>query len=322
MKQMISRVVVPIGVLAVILLAAIGAHAAPNSVRYSKHWICKTRVHVITVDLRDSSLLVTPALAYNRPGRRQSFIGFLADRAPLAQITGSYFSLKSSIPIGDIVIGGRLLHRGPVGSALAISTDNTARMLNIPYGWRYSWPGAESALQGGLRLVQNGKYAVYPKTQGFRDPGLFRAATRTAVGLKDDRTLLLVGTNKEIQLSTLAAIMKALGCRDAMTLDGGASTGIAYGTNVLITPGRTISNVLMVVQRPAPKPAPPAPNPAGQPTIGPANQPTIGPAPPPTIGPSSRAPRPHATTILAWMRDRRQQHTLLTRLPALLASAS
>ena len=245
-----------VALLAVALSLPAMAETMPDSVAYSVQWVHRMRVHVITVDLYDRSLMVVPMLAYDTPGRRRSFIGFMADYQPLAQITGSYFSLKSALPIGDIVISGEIRYRGPVGSALALTATNEAQIVNIPYGWTYSWPGYENVLQGGLRLVQNGKYAVYPHDQGFRDPGLFRHATRTAVGLTPAHKLLLVAINKEILLSELAAIMKGLGCRDAMTLDGGTSTGLAYGDDVILTPGRTLSNVLMVMHRPDAAPAP------------------------------------------------------------------
>lgn len=249
--------------LCIILLAFLPltgkADDMPSSVGYCVQWVHATRVHVVVVDLNDPTIMVAPRLAYNQAGKRQSFIGFMADHHPLAQLTGSYFSLRSALPIGDIVIDGDIRYRGPVGSALALTTENAAQIVNIPYGWKYSWPGFENVLKGGLRLVQNGKYAVFPRDQGFHDPALFRRATRTAVGLTGRHKLLMVAINKPILLSELAIIMKGLGCRDAMTLDGGTSTGMAYGDDIILTPGRTLSNVLMVLPRPEYSSTPAAP---------------------------------------------------------------
>ena len=232
--------------------AYLSAAVEQESVTYQVHWINKTRVHVVTVDLNDRELLVTPVLANGTPGARKSFTAFLAERQPLAQISGSYFSVKTAQPIGDMVIAGKMVYLGHAGSALTIKPDNTAAIVNIPYKKNISWKGYESVLQGGVRLVQNGKFAVYPKEQGFKDPGIFRKATRTAVGITDQNKLLLVAVNKEIFLSELAGILKALGCRDAMSLDGGTSTGLAVGLDIIFTPGRMLSNVLMVVRRPPP----------------------------------------------------------------------
>jgi len=239
-------------VITVLGLLAQQTQGESSGVTYSKHWINRTRVHVVSIDLNDRTLKITPALAGNAIGRRQSFVGFMARHHPLAQITGSFFSLRTAYPIGDLVIDGKIVFRGPVGSALAIRPDNQAEMLNIPYGWTYSWPGYESAMKGGIRLMQNGQYAVYPRQQGFRDPALFRPATRTAIGLTNGNHLLMVAVNRPIYLSNLAAIMKALGCCDAMALDGGTSTGLACGDDVILMPGRTLTNVLMVIQRPEP----------------------------------------------------------------------
>lgn len=219
------------------------------SVAYAVRWVHATRVHVISVDLRDRTLEVMPAIANNTPGTRQSFLAFMAEHQPLAQITGGYFSMSTSLPIGSIVIHRQLRYLGVAGSALAIRADNTAEIVNIPYGWRYSWPGYEHVLQGGMRLVQHSRYAVFPRDQGFRDPTLFEHATRTAVGLIGGKRLLLVAVNKMILLSELAAIMKGLGCTDAMTLDGGYSTGLAIGGHTILLPGRTLSTVLMVTRR-------------------------------------------------------------------------
>ena len=244
MTRMFGKLLI---VMATLTAGLMGGQAA--SVEYSACWVHRTRVHVIRVDLRDPTLQVIPAIAYDTPGKRQSFLGFLAEHQPLAQITGSYFSMRTSLPIGSVVIGRQLRYIGVAGSALAMKSDNTAEIVNIPYGWRYSWTGYENVLQGGMRLLQRSRYAVFPHDQGFRDPTLFQHATRTAVGLTDRKHLLLVAVNKMILLSDLAAIMKGLGCTDAMTLDGGYSTGLAIGGRPILLPGRTLSTVLMVTRR-------------------------------------------------------------------------
>lgn len=242
--------------LAVALCAGVFAHPG---VRYSKQWLNRARVHVITVDLNDKTLQVKPVVGRNRPGRRQSFLGFMAEHQPLAQLTGTYFGLRNGLPIGDLLSDGRWIFDGFAGSALVITPENTAAIVNIPPRWKYSWPGYTTVIQGGIRLTQQGKYAVYPRVQGFRDTSLYRRASRTAVGIQEGNRLVLVAVNKPVLLSELAAIMKALKCRDAMTLDGGTSTGMAFGTDVILMPGRTLSNVLVVTERPVPTASPLAP---------------------------------------------------------------
>lgn len=286
MRSHVLMIVIALGLLAQ------QAYGDASSVTYSKHWINRTRVHVVWVKLDDPTIKVTPLLAWNTVNRRRSFIGFMADHQPLAQMTGNFFSLQSGYPVGDIVIGGTKVAEGRVGLALAIKPGNQASIIDIPYQWKYSWPGYESVLRGGIRLVEDGKAALSPRSQGFRDPALFRPATRTAVGLDKRNRLLMVAVNKCIYLSDMAGIMKALGCTAAMSLDGGASTGLAYRGDVILMPGRTLSNVLAVIQRP-PQPATEA-APAAE-TVTPedsstkdAPATTIGPRPSTTIGPSTR----------------------------------
>jgi hypothetical protein len=242
------------GWLMLLLMALVGspgitAPAHPN-VAYGVHYIRNTRVHVVTVNLNDRSLAVKPMLAHNRLGRRQSFVSFLGTGEPIAQITGNFFSMRSSLPIGDIMIDGQMWYYGFVGSALAITHDNAPRIITFPRGWKYEWPGFENVLRGGVLLVENGRYTVAPRTQGFRDPNVYAPATRTAIGIRPNRRLLLVAVNERIYLSQLARIMLALGCRDAMAMDGGNSTGLAYDYDVKVMPRRALVSVLMVVERP------------------------------------------------------------------------
>ncbi|HEX2951080.1 MAG TPA: phosphodiester glycosidase family protein [Armatimonadota bacterium] len=220
-----------------------------QSVTYQVRAVHSTRVHVVYVDLKDSSLFVTPAIAYNRLGRRQSFSSFQSVYRPLAQITGVYFGFADSLPVGDIVINGHAYYDGAVGSALAITHGNYATIIDVPYHQRRTWSGYQSVLQGGIRLVRNGRRSLSPHSQGFHDPGLFQRAPRTAVGITSSNKLLLVASSRGQTLSELADVMRSLGCRDAMSLDGGGSTGLAYRGRVIIAPGRSLSNVLMVTRR-------------------------------------------------------------------------
>jgi len=74
---------------------------------------------------------------------------------------------------------------------------------------------------------------------------------RAALGLTATNKLLLVTIARPITLSRLAKLMKALGARDAINLDGGTSTAIAYRGRVLHRPGRRLTNVLLVYDFPA-----------------------------------------------------------------------
>jgi exopolysaccharide biosynthesis protein len=49
-----------------------------------------------------------------------------------------------------------------------------------------------------------------------------------AVGLTSKNELLLVATRQPVTLARWARTLRALGARDALNLDGGASTGLFY----------------------------------------------------------------------------------------------
>lgn len=74
-----------------------------------------------------------------------------------------------------------------------------------------------------------------------------RFGARSAIGVTSDRTLLLVTCSCKAQ--QLAGVMNALGAKDAVNLDGGASCGLYANGKTIVSPGRLISNAVAVVKR-------------------------------------------------------------------------
>ncbi len=233
-----------------IILLSSFAWAGGKSVYYDAIKVAGVKVHTVNIRMTDTTLQVRPAFAWGIPGKRQLFKDFIHDYKPIAQITGPYFGMANGLPVGDMVIDGRYLFDGFIGSALVIDKNGKAKIIDIPYKWKYSWYGYKMVMQGGIRLVENGKYNLYPRDQGFRHNNLFQPASRTAIGI-DGNMLVMLAVTKPIYLSKLAAIMKAIGCTEAMTLDGGPSTGLAIGKSIIINPGRQLPTVLMVVKKKA-----------------------------------------------------------------------
>jgi len=111
------------------------------------------------------------------------------------------------------------------------------------------WLSAQEALGCGPLLVRNGAASVNPQAERFRDPKVLTGShNRSALGLTADVHLLLV-TCSAATMSQLADVMQALGCRDAMNLDGGDSSGLYYHDTYLVKPGRNISNALLVLSK-------------------------------------------------------------------------
>lgn len=111
------------------------------------------------------------------------------------------------------------------------------------------WPEVSEALGCGPALVRAGHVTVNPEAEGFRHPKILTlACARSAVGVTSDGRLLLV-TCGAATISELAELMRSLGCEAAMNLDGGASSGLWLRGKYLATPGRPISNALLVLER-------------------------------------------------------------------------
>jgi hypothetical protein len=67
----------------------------------------------------------------------------IARTRPVAAITGTFFATDSLLPIGDIVIGGRLAHFGGRGAALCLTADRKtgglkAAMRSNAGRWRHT----------------------------------------------------------------------------------------------------------------------------------------------------------------------------------------
>jgi hypothetical protein len=114
----------------------------------------------------------------------------------------------------------------------------------------------------GPRLLRGGRVAVAAKAEGFAPPqapafyGTFVAARqpRTLAGVRADGKLLLVtvdgrrpGWSTGVTLPEAARLMRSLGARDALNLDGGGSTTMTVRGQVVNRPSdrtgeRPVSN--------------------------------------------------------------------------------
>src|SRR5207245_4228394 len=161
--------------------AAAPACAHPSGVTFRHVRRAGVRASVVTVNLNDSSVKVSVALPRRGVGSRESFGSLLHRVRPAAAVTGTYFGLRDSQPVGDIVIGGRLVNTGFVGTALAITGENRARFVETRRWRSRDWSDYETVICGGPRLVTNGRALLVPRADAFRDRSPFPRRARTAV---------------------------------------------------------------------------------------------------------------------------------------------
>jgi len=81
------------------------------------------------------------------------------------------------------------------------------------------------------------------------DPKLNVEAPRSFVGVTWDNVLVM-GTVGSANVRELAELTKNLGLKDALNLDGGASSGLYYNGKYIGQPGRQLSNCLVVIAKP------------------------------------------------------------------------
>lgn len=235
-----------------ILLALGGAEAfAREPVSYAKRTVEGVSLHVVSVDLNDPRVVVSPAIAVGGIGRSESFSRFVQRLKPAAAINGTFFDKRSLRPVADIVSEGKLLHFGGMGTGMAFGPEGAVDVVRLPKSRHVDWSAHRSALASGPLLVWEGFAKPRPGGEGFGDPSVFaRAAPRSAIGVTEDNRLLLVATARGSSLSRLARAMRSMGAVYAINLDGGSSVGLSYRGRLTISPRRNLTNVLCVYVKP------------------------------------------------------------------------
>jgi exopolysaccharide biosynthesis protein len=233
-----------------LLLPASAHKASAGSVSYTKHWIRQAVAHVVTVDLNDPNVTVSPAVALKGVGHSEGFGSMLSRLHPAAAITGTFFCVRSLIPVGDIVIDGKQVNSGCVGTAVCFTADN--RVVFRDFGpSAKTYPDSHPAIVcSGPKLVVDGNVYLDPRTEGFHDGALFRQASRAAIGVTKWNKLLMVTVSRPVYLRKLAWIMKELGAVNAVNLDGGSSTALYCKGRVFNHPARRLTNLILVYDSP------------------------------------------------------------------------
>jgi hypothetical protein len=221
-----------------------------NGVYYRKGTVLKVGINVIEADLSNPNVRVGAMVARGGIGTADRFSAMVRHAQPTAAITGTFFGIRNRIPTGDLVINGKPLFRGFIGTAVAISEDNTVSFIPTRYkDQEIDWSRYETVMRGGPRLVWGGRVQMTARSEGFRSLPISQRRTRTAVGLTRDNRLQFVAVRQGITLWELAKVMKAIGAYHSVALDGGTSTAMYFAGNYIANPGRGLTNVLMLYHR-------------------------------------------------------------------------
>ncbi len=142
------------------------------------------------------------------------------------------------------------------GTTLGIRAENKLEMVTARAEGQPQWDKHWFSLTCGPRLLRQGEVWVHPDIEGFTDSHVLTIGPRQAIGYPASKDrIFLVTFMYGLSLEKEAAMMKKIGCYEAMNLDGGASRALAHDGSILVKAGRPLTNVLIVYdkQHPAPK---------------------------------------------------------------------
>jgi len=215
-----------------------------SAIRYSVECVLGSSVNVVTIDLNaDPELSIQVASGF--PGTHEPFSSMVRKTRPAVAVTGTYFSTRSLYPVGDIVVGGKTLYEGMMGTVLALDEKNKIVFKRVEWGRHQDWTGFKTVLGSGPTLVHDGKLDVNPKDEGFRDPHVLGCTARIGIGVTKANKLLLAATANILSLPAWGEVMRRLGCVEAMNLDAGASMAFYYRGKYLFQPSRKLTNIIL-----------------------------------------------------------------------------
>lgn len=238
----------------------------PISVSQQK--VAGVPVYITLIDLTDPKTFISVGLANQAEQANdarfsagdESFESMVHHHRAAITANGTFFSMDAQKRVmGNMVSGGKFLKYSPwenYGTTLGLKTGNRPEMTTARVDGKPRWNHHWFSLTAGPRLLKRGEIWLNPKQEGFTDPAVMGVAVRSAIGFPEHgKRLLLVTFRQQVSLKKEAAIMKSLGCYEAMNLDGGTSLGLAQGRKVLFPAGRGLTNVIAVYDTNHPAPS-------------------------------------------------------------------
>ncbi|MFO1052535.1 MAG: phosphodiester glycosidase family protein [Planctomycetota bacterium] len=157
-----------------------------------------------------------------KQGQREETSVLGARGGAIAAINGGFFDVKTGEPDGLRVVDGALRSAANERRAEALVVDRAGSSGFRPAA-SVEVSRVDLALAAGPLLLRGGEVVESRRREDPRHP-------RTAIGRRADGTLLLLCADGRtehaagLSFAELTALMRELGCTDALNLDGGGST--------------------------------------------------------------------------------------------------
>lgn len=175
------------------------------------------------------------------PLTNNEVIAVVQNNQVTAQIPGGAAG-KTAFPIPRN--GYLLIQRASKTAMLPVGTLIHQESTTVPADFA-SYP---QVLGAGPLLIQNQQIVLNPKAEGFSDAFTRQTAVRSAIGTTAAGNLLIATIHNRAggvgpTLAETAKIMQQLGCTDALNLDGGSSTSLYLGGQLLDRSPQTAARV-------------------------------------------------------------------------------
>jgi exopolysaccharide biosynthesis protein len=178
-------------------------------------------------------------------GARVGFSGGIAVTVSGGLVVRNELNANASIPKEGYVIVFNGTEKGMAQRFTPGSRVEWSMSYTNAAGKTLDWSDIQTAVGAGPRLVADGKVTLDAKAEGFADQKILTAsAARSGIAIMPDGSILLATVNGAT-MAQWAAVMKAIGAKQAMNLDGGASSGMYASGKMLTPPGRLLSNALI-----------------------------------------------------------------------------
>jgi len=200
----------------------------------------------------DPHVRVDVGLAKDRLDAREKPTSMIARTESVAGVNGGYFATAGG-PLGLVVKEGKVLSphvgRRPPRTVWGLMKDRSVEFAQVVAKGQSlmsrgapTWSQVQLALGGGPRLLHRGQLALNTDEEelGPRGNDITRVTSRTALATtRDGKMIIATATGyhdnhmEGVRLETLAATLLRRGGVEAMNLDGGASTTMAIGSEVV-----------------------------------------------------------------------------------------
>ncbi len=217
-------------------------------------------IHVLEVDPKKFPII--PARALDQCVGRETVLSLATRKGAIAGINGGFFSIGGNhegSPCGIIKIentwyGLPSKPRGAIGwnkqhrvliDRLLTHLEGIDFHIDSQTGWTTSadWKDMDYIIGGTPVLIHNGKKITDFSSEKTIETFLTQRHARTAVGIRNNDTWVFVvvdGKQPDLSLGMtmheLADFMEALGCVEALNLDGGGSSTFVYAGEVINQP--------------------------------------------------------------------------------------